>query len=78
MKAEQKFFVQLLRDFVHSAPSAEPSEALDWTLLAQYAERQELCGVVYAQCREMKGIDAEALERLHAGFLSDAYRAVNK
>lgn len=77
MKAEQKFFVQLLRDFVHSAPSAEPSEALDWTLFAQYAERQELCGVVYAQCREMKGIDAEALERLHAGFLSDAYRAVN-
>jgi hypothetical protein len=76
MKPEQRYFVQLLRDYIHSVPSAEPEEALDWPLLAHYAERQDLCGIVYYQCRELKSIDTATLQRLHEGFFSDAYRAV--
>ena len=76
MNAEQRFFVQLLRDYVHSAPSAEPKDNLDWPLIARNAEEQDLCGIVYYQCRDLKSIDASSLAQLHAGFLSDAYRAV--
>lgn len=76
MNAEQRFFIQLLRDYVQSTRSDEPDEALDWSLLARYAEKQDLYGIVYYQCRDLKSIDAAALERLHVGFLSDAYRAV--
>ena len=76
MNPEQRYFVQLLRDYIHSVPGTEPEADLDWSLLAHYAERQDLCGIVYCQCRELKSIDAATLQRLHEGFFSDAYRAV--
>ena len=77
MTAEQAFFVRLLRDFVHQSPSPEPPDSLNWDLITQYAADQDLNGIVYFQCRDRKSIDAKVREKLHRGFLSDAYRAVN-
>lgn len=77
MNPEQRYFIRLLRDYVRSSPSTEPEEALDWPLLVRYAERQDLSGILYYQCRGLKSVDADALQTLHAEFLSVAYRAVN-
>ena len=77
MTAEQTYFIRLLRDYVHGVASEEPPEALDWGLITHYAEDQDLNGIVYYQCRDLKSIDAQVREKLHHGFLSDAYRAVN-
>ncbi len=77
MTSEQAYFIQLLRDFVHQSPSLEPPDSLNWDLITQYAADQDLNGIVYFQCRDRKSIDAKVREKLHRGFLSDAYRAVN-
>ncbi len=77
MTAEQAFFLQLLRDFVHQCPSVEPRVSLDWAKIARYTADQDLNGIIYYQCRDLKSIDPQIRESLHKSFLSDAYRSVN-
>ena len=74
---EQKYFIQLLKDYVHQTESEEPEPGFKWIKLYQIAKEQDLRGIVYVQCRNLKGIDKNILKLLSKGFMSDAYISVN-
>ncbi len=74
---EQQFFIRLLGDFICGRTSADPEEDMNWDLIIQYAEEQNLAGIIYFQCRVMKSLDKAVIRKLNKGFLSDAYLAVN-
>ena len=75
--AEQKYFIQLLKDYVHQTESKEPEPGFRWMKLYQIAKDQDLRGIVYVQCRNMKSIHKNILKLLSKGFMSDAYLSVN-
>ena len=74
---EQKYFIQILNDYVHQTESEEPEPGFKWLELYQIAQDQDLCGIVYVQCRNMKSINKITLKLLSRGFMSDAYLSVN-
>ncbi len=73
----QAYFICLLSDYIHQRISAEPEYQIDWGLLAKIAEEQNLCGIIYHQCRYLKSIDIDVLRTLKAGFFSEVYLSVN-
>ena len=77
MTAEQAYFLDLLRDYVHGQPSEAPRKELDWDTIARYAEEQSLGGILYVQCRDLLAQDSEALKALHQQFYSAVYTSVN-
>ena len=77
MTAEQRCFLELLRDYVHRRPSTPPAEAVDWAAVARYAEEQSLGGILYVQCRTFLPPDSPALRQLHRQFYAAVYSSVN-
>lgn len=79
---EQKLFLALLRDHIHSTATAEITEGIDWEQLFSYAEEQSLCGVCYVQLKALAGsgkhIPEEILEKFHQGFFYDCYASANR
>ena len=63
MTAEQRCFLELLRDCVHRRPSTPPAESVDWEAVARYAEEQSLGGILYVQCRTFLPPDSPARHR---------------
>lgn len=51
MNKEQIFFLQILSDFVHNTET-EKQYGLDWSKIMTYAEKHELSGIVYRQCKK--------------------------
>ena len=76
MTAEQRCFLELLRDCVHRRPSAPPAEAVDWAAVARYAEEQSLGGILYVQCRTFLPPDSPARHRQTAPLSERAARTV--
>lgn len=77
MTYEQKYFLQLLEDYVHRRPSVMPFEKVDWLKIAEYAREQSLEGIVYVQCRDLLDENSQARKELHKGFYSAAYVYAN-
>lgn len=72
MTATERFFLQILADYVHGRETAPPEDA-DWTALFQLAAAQGLEGIVWYQCRTLLNGQPELLGKLHAGFVSDVF-----
>lgn len=77
MRAEERCFLTLLRDFA-GGEKAELPEALDWGALYELAKGQSLLGLCYAVLRGREGVPPEALESFHKGFFSEVYQAANR
>ena len=77
MTTEQRFFLRVLRDYLHGEPTEAP-EGLNWDAVCGAAELHQLEGVVCAQCRELleagPGMEA-ARKRLSEAFARTVCRA---
>ena len=49
-KIEKEFFLQVLADYLNKRPTVVP-ENLDWNVLEEIGEAQELTGIIYYQCK---------------------------
>lgn len=76
MTAEQRFFLQVLSDYIHGRATEPPAGRLDWGRVLTFAQIHGLTGVTWLQCREHLGEDPEVLARLHGGFFSDVFHFV--
>ena len=76
-KTEQKYFIRILRDYVHQSKSEIPNHGIHLHRLYLYAKDQDLCGIVYYQCKDIPGFNSSVLHFLSDGFLTDAYLSVN-
>lgn len=73
---EERFFLQILGDYVHGRATALPEGELDWERLCELARKQDLSGVVFAQCRGLLQSETTAWQKLHRGFQSEIFYGV--
>ena len=66
MTNEQRFFIQILSDHLNGRKT-EARSGLDWDALRSYADKHQVSGIVYQQCREFVPAEcAEDMDRKHA------------
>lgn len=74
MNATERFFLQILSDYVQGRSSEPPDEALDWGQLYAIAQAHGLCGVVWFQCRAFPDGEQGSCSQLHGGFCADVFQ----
>ena len=77
MTEDQVLFLQILEDFCHDRPSECPSEPFDQESLCLTASRQDLEGLVYAQCRAWWN-DQHMSGATVSAFLGNVFLSVNR
>ena len=80
MTSTQLFFLQLLSDHLHNRASV-PTADVDWDKLLDYAQRHQVQGIVYVQCRaflESKPEYVEIANKLRTAHSAALYYAVNR
>lgn len=75
MRGEERFFLDLLGDYVHGRQTYLPEQPVDWPRLTELAKSHGLGGVVYYQCRGLLKDAPEAFAELHKAFLSDVFHS---
>ena len=82
MTTDQKFFIEILADFIHGKITMPDVSDLNWNKIVYYAETQALMGLVYYQTRDFfsqhPDLMSQTVARLHKGFLSDIYLYTNR
>ncbi len=77
MTSEQRFFLQLISDYIAGNSSAAPQEDISLEVLAQIAVRQSLGGVIYAQVKDFLPKGSEAFFPLERAFTASVFSYVS-
>lgn len=76
------FFIRILADHIHNKKSDPENTSIDWEKLADYAEKQALCGLVYVQLKdffkEHPDFASGTAKRLHRELCMEAYLYANR
>lgn len=66
MTTEEKFFLQIISDFLHNRVTEPPLSSLNWDRLSQLAKEQQLEGILFHQCQSF-------IPSSHYSYLSQGY-----
>lgn len=77
MTSEQRYFLQLISDYIGGRASAAPQEDVKLETLAQIAAKQSLGGIIYVQSKEFLPRGSEAFFGLERFFTASIFRYVN-
>ena len=73
MTAEQKYFLNVISDYINGVPSAMPDEEIDLLQLSKIARYHSLAGIIYAQCKDYFSKENEAVKLLENAFTSSVF-----
>ena len=76
MTSEQKYFLQIVSDYVCERTSAAPQEDVQIEKVAEIAAKQSLGGIVFAQCKGFLPKRSEAYSLLERHFSASVFRYV--
>ena len=76
MTAEQRYFLQVVSDYVCGNASAVPPDDVQLLKLAEIAAAQSMGGIVYAQCKDFLPRDDEAYFAFERHFTASVFRYV--
>ena len=76
MTSEQKYFLQVISDYVCGRTSAAPREDVQLEKVAEIAAKQSLGGIVFAQCKGFLPKRSEAYLLLERHFSASVFRYV--
>lgn len=74
MTNEQQFFLTLAADHVNGRATAAPETEPDWAELEKIGQAQNMCGIIYCQCRDF--IPAEHRAAFEKAFRNDVMLSV--
>lgn len=75
----RRYFLQVLRDFVHSQKSQPPDCALDWNYLEYLGQIHGLGGILFVQCKNIEPDSVEIFKHLNGlreQFLSSVQQSI--
>lgn len=75
MTKEQNFLISVLADFINKRITTE-ADQLDWTVLISYAEKHQVAGILYYQCKSF--LPEEAAKSLQPVYMSSIYFYMNR
>lgn len=76
MTAEQKYFLQILSDYIRNRPSGVPDVDMDYESLVKIAQQQMMDGILYVQCKDFLKRAPKAFMEAEKGFTSSIFCSV--
>ncbi len=76
MSIEERFFLQILSDFLHNRSTQPFSASLDWNLISRLAKEQQVEGILFTQCQSF--IPPSHFSRLAQGYSKTLFYYANR